>query len=528
MQIFTEMKKIITIGVVVSALILINWRINKIEREVNPVPLRPSSQILKSDTDIFNRRNLDTTYLPLMLSEFRLNEEVGMTDAGGITRCGENLLLHNRLGTIFDVEYENNKIKVSKISQVDLGLSGFQETEKYKINQGTFRLHKIYCNTSLDKIFATHEFFDGSAARFQLSVGDLEVLDKKIKIKSWSVVWKSSAFVDEIYMGAAGGGGINEDDKNGIVFAVGDYNLDGVINEKWSYRPGFIAAQNDSSDYGKTWRFDQRTKRVNSFSKGHRNPQSIEKTTSNILLLVEHGPQGGDKLIKLSSDKNYGWPYNTIGNHYGTYQWKIRDQPNKYSASLFDFLPSIGISSVREIRNFHARWNGDLIVASLKAQTLYRTRLNKSRDGVMFVEPIFIGERMRDVAFVSEKMFIWTDSAKLLMLEVDVDKYEKNSTLQAVKYAELGECMKCHHLDVTNASSQAPTLSGILGRKIANDLGFQDRYSERLKSKNKEVWTEAKMREFLMNSRIFGAENMPGIDYTEEQAFKIIEIMKGL
>ena len=86
---------------------------------------------------------------------------------------------------------------------------------------------------------------------------------------------------------------------------------------------------------------------------------------------------------------------------------------------MFAWVPSIGVSNLIEVANFHPAWDGDLLVGSLRAQALHRLR----RDGdgrVVYSEPIQLGQRLRDIAALPDgTLAIWTDSARLMFLSVD-------------------------------------------------------------------------------------------------------------
>ena len=66
------------------------------------------------------------------------------------------------------------------------------------------------------------------------------------------------------------------------------------------------------------------------------------------------------------------------------------------------------------------------MVESLKAQSLYRMRLD-GKDRVVYSEPIWIGERLRDIGSLSDgTLVLFTDSAKLIFLSVDAEKLATN------------------------------------------------------------------------------------------------------
>jgi glucose/arabinose dehydrogenase len=176
------------------------------------------------------------------------------------------------------------------------------------------------------------------------------------------------------------------------------------------------------NDFGKILKIDLRTKIKSIVSIGHRNPQGLTATLSGAIYATEHGPRGGDELNAIVAGKNYGWPVTTLGTHYTTYDWPNRSEeaPDQgFEPPVFAWLPSIGVSNLMEVSNFDPAWDGDLLVTSLKAQSIYRLR----RDGggrVVYSEPILLNHRLRDIAALPDgTVVLWTDDARLLFLNVD-------------------------------------------------------------------------------------------------------------
>jgi cytochrome c len=62
------------------------------------------------------------------------------------------------------------------------------------------------------------------------------------------------------------------------------------------------------------------------------------------------------------------------------------------------------------------------------------------------------------------------------------------------------KCGDCHTLDPSPVSA-GPPLKGVVGRKIASVAGFD--YSEGLKAKSGQVWTQANLDAFLANPQAF-------------------------
>jgi hypothetical protein len=133
-------------------------------------------------------------------------------------------------------------------------------------------------------------------------------------------------------------------------------------------------------------------------------------------------------------------------------------------------VPSIAPTQLIEINNFHPRWDGDLLVGTLKAESLYRLRLEADR--VLYSERIWIGQRIRDLTQTKDgTIVLWTDDTALLFITVDTDQLEvRRRTPDIISEAlESSNCLGCHHFGPTNPTDFAPSLSGLLNRPIASD-----------------------------------------------------------
>jgi glucose/arabinose dehydrogenase len=166
---------------------------------------------------------------------------------------------------------------------------------------------------------------------------------------------------------------------------------------------------------------------ANVFAMGVRNPQGLfVDDASGLVFETEHGPRGGDEINTIRQGTDYGWPRVTYGTNYtavddasviDTCLTKCGDHTG-YELPVFAFVPSIGISNLIRYPEaggeFH-RWRGDLLVGSLRAQTLFRLKYLEGR--VIFAEPIHIGERIRDIALLPNgSIALKTDSQQLLVL----------------------------------------------------------------------------------------------------------------
>ena len=72
-------------------------------------------------------------------------------------------------------------------------------------------------------------------------------------------------------------------------------------------------------------------------------------------------------------------------------------------------MPSIGISEIIVTpENFDTKWQNTLMVTSLNGRTIYLTKFqNKDYKNIVYVEKIYIGERIRDIKYIDEiKSFV--------------------------------------------------------------------------------------------------------------------------
>jgi glucose/arabinose dehydrogenase len=163
------------------------------------------------------------------------------------------------------------------------------------------------------------------------------------------------------------------------------------------------------------------------FATGTRNQQGLfVDQEKGVVFETEHGPRGGDEINVLREGTDYGWPNVTYGTNYTVFdEASIKDtcymqcgSHTGYELPLFAFMPSVGIGNLLRYPSdgseFH-RWRGNLLVASLRAGTLFRLEYDGGR--VIYSEPIPLGERLRDTAVLPNgSIAIKTDSGKLLLL----------------------------------------------------------------------------------------------------------------
>ena len=245
-----------------------------------------------------------------------------------------------------------------------------------------------------------------------------------------------------------------------ILVTVGDFKNDGEKRE--------LSTADAAIDYGKTHVIDLASGEVSRrFTIGHRNPQGLTIADNGDIWSTEHGPQGGDEVNRLIPGADYGWPKVTLGMDCRGCDWQIEGRHEGYQKPAWAYVPSIGISNLIQIHNFAPLWDGDLLVASLKGETLHRLRLDGRR--VMYDEPIRIGDRIRDLQQLRDgQIALWTDTGKLIFLTAELQP-SRSETLAAklspAAQEVVAQCRLCHDLDSGQGRPGSIPLWGIVGRK---------------------------------------------------------------
>ena len=182
------------------------------------------------------------------------------------------------------------------------------------------------------------------------------------------------------------GGRLEFDDQGHIFLTIGELNSPGLAE---------AGIQDLDIPYGKIFRVrgggeipsdnpfvENESALPSLWTYGHRNPQGLAwDDRRKVLWSTEHGPRGGDEINLIKPGQNYGWPLVSNGSYYDGTKVDfgpvlgIEFDPDDLTYPEVDFTPSPAISSlvVYEGESF-PDWQGDLIVATLKAEKLMRVR----------------------------------------------------------------------------------------------------------------------------------------------------------
>jgi cytochrome c2 len=308
------------------------------------------------------------------------------------------------------------------------------------------------------------------------------------------------------------------DDK--LFFSVGDFDYGKTPKSDFDF-----IAQSPKASFGGIYEYNLLNKSLKRKSFGNRNPQGLALTSEGQLLETEQGPDGGDKLNFIEDGRNYGWPFETYGTDYLKFDWPIKapDTSTKFEKPIFAWVPDVAITPVVQIAEFNQRWKGDLIAGSLRAQSLFRLKMIGNR--VVFVEPIWIGHRVRDMIEFEGEIVLMTDDPAIVFVTVDDLRLQKNSKGAIVDInPALAKCMSCHHFGPTNPTHSAPTLTGIYDKQIASDDYM--RYSDALK-RQQGRWNESNLRKFLADpSGFIHGSTMPNLGLSDSEIDDVISTLK--
>lgn len=272
------------------------------------------------------------------------------------------------------------------------------------------------------ELLVGHHYFDEarSCVQTRLSRAELEEKDGEwTTVRPFEVLLSTTPCItfflpsDYVFEGLISGGRIARLTTGQVLFTTGDHG--------WSGLRGYPSlSADDDSTLGKILLVDVPARTVQTYAKGVRNPQGLHIDSKGQIWETEHGPRGGDELNLIRRGKDYGWPLSTLGTDYGPRPWAhsaIQGKHDKGVAPRFAWLPSVGVSALLEVRGAEfPLWKGDLLVVSLKGQSIHRLRLDGDR--VIYEEPIrFEGQRLRDIAEMPDgRIALLSDSGTIILL----------------------------------------------------------------------------------------------------------------
>lgn len=190
-------------------------------------------------------------------------------------------------------------------------------------------------------------------------------------------------------------------DKNLLITTSGDHLY--IVNEKgksilreneFDTKP-----QDDKSIFGKVLLIDTKSFEYEIFNKGHRNSIGL-LVEKDLIISTENGPRGGDEINIEKKGANYGWNDASYGKKYFSEDMFLDHEIASFEEPIFTFIPSLALTEIIKLdNNFTKEWQDNYLIGSLNGRHLLRVKFDKERSKVLFIEKIFIGERIRDLLY---------------------------------------------------------------------------------------------------------------------------------
>lgn len=411
---------------------------------------------------------------------------------GALAPFGEGFLLVSGSGSVFRVSWQpddNARVEAVRLPLPPLPFGGPVLDPALSGKTPLLRATGIAVDTTGPRplVFVAHERWRDQDQCLTMAVSATE-LDTP-GAAHWKTIYTSNPCLqpEGLFDRLESGGRMVLRSDGKLLLSLGDF---GLIDREAPM------AQRADTDYGKVLLISRDGSRE-VWSRGHRNPQGIQIDSRGHVWSTEHGPQGGDELNLLLAGRNYGWPFTTYGTSYGSISW---DHPppdsTRMESPVQAFLPSIGISNLIQVRGAEfGVWSGDLLVASLRARSLYRIRLDGNR--VAYRERIQVGSRIRDLAESADGgIVLWTDDQTIMTVRVG-----QNEWAGAVAYQA---CTHCHSTGI------GPSIFGVVGRPVAAE---EFPYSSALRRLGG-AWTVERLDAFLRDPAAFApgtSMDFPGI-----------------
>lgn len=462
--------------------------IRKIRREIG----------MPSETAV-RVQQIETTFLTLRGTTYTRPDNDFLT-GGGLGLWGEDVLMVSQAGMLYYLDETQGIIK-SDVLPPENGRAAYIQlaAEEYpdqwaKENGVRFMDVEYIDSPAFRGLILSYTFIDVENACYRTRVSGLPVAPSIHSIKDlqagpddWELLYETSPCLEfnptrELVVGYMAGGRIAFKAPNLLYLGVGDYHREGF------YRPD-AGIQSDESDYGKTIEVNLTSRTGRHYSKGHRNLQGVEIDDAGRLWTTEHGMRGGDELNLILDGENYGWPLENLGTLYNKLPAPTIGEPGRhvvYKAPVYAWVPSAAVSSLALVEDFHETWDGDLLIGSLKGRTLFRARIRDQR--VVFIEPIPIGERIRDVMQVGTgKLALMLDSNEIVIFTIEDRKdpleglvaglESDGMTLEAARtvHETLVSCNECHSYEEL-IHGAGPSLYNVVDRRVAGTAfgGYSD------------------------------------------------------
>jgi len=502
--------------------------------------------------------------------EIPLGNMDGDTPGGSLVSVGDTVIIATGLGRIGYVNVKTGEIGYLD-ANVPMNIDGFVDNplkDNLAFIKVRFRIHDALLLPKENDVYQyviAHHYYDDEKICLRISSADLTMTDGIPELKTeFETRFQTHPCFDfdnfEAYgfNGHMSGGRLHHAEGNSVYLTVGDFGFNFETPEAGSEYDG------EESHLTTLLKIDLDTGESEIVAEGMRNPQGLEVDDLGRIWTTEHGPQGGDEVNLVEPGKHYGWPKASMGVEYGGGHFvrqpipasEVQGSHDGFEKPIYAFIPSIGVSQLIAIPSqskAFSLWQGDLLVGSLRGQSLFRIRLEGER--AVYAEPIPLKDRLRDIILLDDgRIAMFTAGKNLLMFrdpEVHRGQNESNAPIllsgyEAVKARETEladavesswgkkifrlNCSLCHMLD--GSSGVGPDILNVVGSEIGGQENYP--YSPALADADGR-WTRSNLKKFIADpaSAGFKGSAMPPtpqigkwemealLDFLEDEAPKL-------
>jgi hypothetical protein len=316
-----------------------------------------------------SRKIIETEYSSFKLVNYIHKDKI--SGGGALTTINGNYIIYATVNGHFNrINPKTLAIKYDYLPSINFGRLAMAKSSFYSYRESLPRIHDILYFKENYYISYDRYVIENDRVHFEISK-----LDESNNV--WKTIYRAPD-IDVHYFTFGNGGKMTGYRGNYILFSLGDYSLDRKNNLDSDFAP-----QNSSLPWGKINLLDIKSKKVIVFSKGHRNPQGLTILTDGQIIASEHGPRGGDEINLIKRNNNYGWPFTSLGTRYNSYariSYSSIEIINKirqlnFTDPIYSFIPSIAPTDIIQIKNIQTSWKGNLLLASLKARSLFNIKL---------------------------------------------------------------------------------------------------------------------------------------------------------
>jgi len=230
-------------------------------------------------------------------------------------------------------------------------------------------LHPDYENNGW--IYITHAYAEGGKE------GNTALMRAKLKadeLVEQEVLFKGTPLRNA---GQHFGGRIEFDKEGYLYLTIGDRGARENAQDPSNILGTVMRFNDDGSIPADNPFVNDKSKRPEIFSYGHRNPQGLAMhPESGEIWEHEHGPQGGDEINIVKKGNNYGWPVISYGINYDGSRFTDEREKDGMEQPVWYYVPSIAPCGMDFYTGSKFKnWQGDLFVGSLKFRYLERLEL---------------------------------------------------------------------------------------------------------------------------------------------------------